>query len=62
MPVASALARLVQDAEGHGAGMQIDAPLTLVRLSVESHEVSSSPSGVFPSLRIPRGMRRLGPQ
>ena len=33
---------LVQDAEVHGAGMQVDATVKLVLLGVESPEVSSS--------------------
>jgi hypothetical protein len=33
---------LVQDAEIHAAGVEIDATLKLVLLGVESHEVSSS--------------------
>jgi hypothetical protein len=28
---------LIQDAEVHGAGMQVDATVILMRLSVESH-------------------------
>jgi hypothetical protein len=55
MPVASALALWVQEAEGHGAGMQVDATITLVRLRGESPEVSSSPEGVVPSPSLPRG-------
>jgi hypothetical protein len=33
---------LVQDAEVHGAGVQVDATVKLVLLGVKSHEVSSS--------------------
>jgi hypothetical protein len=36
------LAVLIQDAEVHGAGVQVDATIKLVLLGVESHEVSSS--------------------
>jgi len=36
------LSVLLQDAEVHGAGMQVDAARKLVRFGVESHEVSSS--------------------
>jgi hypothetical protein len=42
VPVEQDLSRLVQDAEVHGAGRQVDTTIKLVRLGVESHEVSSS--------------------
>ena len=42
LPVHQDLAILVQDAEVHGAGMQVDATVKLVLFGVESHEVSSS--------------------
>jgi hypothetical protein len=42
IPVQHDLARLIQDAEVHGAGGQIDPAVKLVLLGVESHEVSSS--------------------
>jgi hypothetical protein len=51
--VESDLALLVQEAEVHGAGMQVDATIKLVLLSIESHEVSSSPEVVFPSPSSP---------
>ncbi len=42
IPVHKDLSILVQDAEVHGAGMQVDAAVKLVLFGVESHEVSSS--------------------
>jgi hypothetical protein len=44
----------------HGASMQIDAAVKLVRLSVEAPEVSSSPEVAFPSPSLPCGRRRGG--
>jgi hypothetical protein len=61
VPVEKNLSILVYDTEVHGAGMQIDAAVILVRRGVESPEVSSSPEVVFPSLRLPHGRRRRGP-
>ena len=62
VPVHQHLAILVQDAEIPGAGMQIDAAVTLVLLGGESHEVSSS-SLVFSLLPAYHGgMWRRGPQ
>jgi hypothetical protein len=43
VPVEQNLSILVSDTEVHGAGMQIDAAVTLMRLGVEAPEVSSSP-------------------
>jgi hypothetical protein len=48
------LPSLVQDADIHATGMQIDAAVKLVWLGVESHEVSSSLGGYLPSASIPR--------
>ena len=57
------LAILVQDADVHAAGMQIDATVKLVLLGVESHEVSSScESIVYPTPAYHGGMLRRGPQ
>ena len=42
VPVHQNLPSLVQDAEVHGAGVQVDATIKLVLLGVESPEVSSS--------------------
>jgi hypothetical protein len=42
IPVEQNLSVLVQDAEIHGARMQVDATIKLVLFGVESHEVSSS--------------------
>jgi hypothetical protein len=42
VPVDKNLAILVQEAEVHGAGMQIDAAVKLMLFGVEAHEVSSS--------------------
>jgi hypothetical protein len=53
---------LLQETTVHGAGVPVDATITLVRLRVKSPEVSSSPEVVFPSPSIPRGLRRRGPQ
>jgi hypothetical protein len=62
VPVDEARAVLVQDAESHGAGMQVDATGQGVLLGGESHEVSSS--AVVFSLRpaYHGGMWRRGPQ
>jgi hypothetical protein len=43
LPVQQDLAGLVQDAEVHGAGVQVDPAVEVVLLGVEAHEVSSSP-------------------
>jgi len=43
MAVQHDLPVLIQDTAIHGEGVQVDATRKLVRLSVESHEVSSSP-------------------
>jgi hypothetical protein len=42
IPVQHDLTVLIQDAEIHGAGVQVDPAVKLVLLGVESHEVSSS--------------------
>jgi hypothetical protein len=42
MALSQALSILVEEAEVHGPGMQVDATVELVRLGVEAHEVSSS--------------------
>ena len=62
VPVHQNLAILVQDAEVHGAGMQIDAAVKLVLLGVESHEVSSSSLVFSPLPAYHGGMWRRGPQ
>jgi hypothetical protein len=45
---------LIQNAEVHGASVQIDATIKLVLLGVKSHEVSSSSLGCLPNASIPR--------
>src|SRR6266850_6806577 len=47
------LPNLVQDAEVHRAGVQVDATIKFVRLSGESHEVSSASRAFFPRTSIP---------
>jgi hypothetical protein len=42
VPVEQDRSRLVQDAEIHGAGVHVETTITLVRLRIESPEVSSS--------------------
>jgi len=42
VPVDQDFSRLVEDAEVHGAGVQVDPTIKLVRLGVASQEVSSS--------------------
>jgi hypothetical protein len=42
IPVKHDLPILIQDAEVHGASVQVDATIKFVLLGVESHEVSSS--------------------
>jgi hypothetical protein len=54
MPVQQDLAGLVQHAELHGARVQVDPTVPLVRLGVEAPEVASSSSLGFPSPSIPR--------
>jgi hypothetical protein len=47
---------VAQDADVHGAGVQVDTTVKWVLLSVESHEVSSSlVKGSFPTASIPLG-------
>jgi hypothetical protein len=53
IPMQKDLSGLIYDAEGHGPGMQVDATVKLVRLGVESHEVSSSSVGSLPNASIP---------
>ena len=54
---------LVQDAEVHGAGMQVDAAVKLVLLRLESHEVSSFLlSESLPLSAYHGGMLGRGPQ
>src|SRR6266581_2813018 len=63
IPVDKHLSLLVQDAEGHGASMQIDAAVKLVLFRVESHEVSSSLlSDSLPLSAYHGGMLGRGPQ
>jgi hypothetical protein len=47
------LPSLVQDAEVHRTSVQVDATVTLVRLGVESPEVSSSSGGCVPNASSP---------
>jgi hypothetical protein len=56
MTVHENLAALVEDTDVHGTGMQIDAAINLVRLGVESPEVSSSLACLrcLPNASIPR--------
>jgi hypothetical protein len=57
------LAALVEDADVHGPGMQVDAAVKWVLGGVESHEVSSSlESGFCPVSAYHRGMLGRGPQ
>ena len=51
-PMEHDLARLVQDPDVHGPGMQINATIQCVLFGVESPEVSSSLESAFPSLSI----------
>ncbi len=63
VPVHQDLAILVQDAEGHGAGMQSDAAVKWVLLRRESPEVSSSfMRDGFPRSAYHGGLLRRGPQ
>ena len=63
IPVHKDLAILVQDAEVHGTGMQVNATIKCVLFGVESHEVSSSfMSDSLPLSAYHRGMLRRGPQ
>jgi hypothetical protein len=45
IPVEQDLSRLVQDAQIHGPGVQVDATRKLMWLGAESHGVSSSAKG-----------------
>jgi len=63
IPVHEDLSILVQDAEVHGAGMQVNATIKFVLFGGESPEVSSSfASDSFPLSAYHRGMLRRGPQ
>ena len=63
VPRQPALAVLAEATHGHGAGMQVDAPVCLVRWRVKSPEVSSSlVSDSVPLSAYHRGMRGRGPQ
>jgi hypothetical protein len=63
MPVDKHLSLLVQDAEGHGASLQIDAAVQLVWLRRESPEVSSSfLSDSLPLSAYHGGLLGRGPQ
>jgi hypothetical protein len=62
VPMQHDLTVLVEDADVHGPGVQVDATVKLMWLGVESHEVSSSPCKFFPVPAYHRGMRRRGPQ
>jgi hypothetical protein len=53
---------VVQNPDAHGASMPGDAAVKLVRLGVESPEVSSSSGLLFPLPAYHRGMLRRGPQ
>jgi hypothetical protein len=56
IPVQHNLTVLIQDAEVHTAGVQVDATVKGVLVGVESHEVSSSVvSSFFPKASIPLG-------
>jgi hypothetical protein len=61
MPVGEALALVVQEAEGQGAGLPGEATSPRVRRRVEAPEGSASPAVVVPSPSRPRGRRRRGP-
>ena len=54
LPVEKDLPILAQDTDVHGAGVEVDATIKLVRLGVESPEVSSSSVGCVPNASIPR--------
>jgi hypothetical protein len=62
VPVQHDLTVLVEDADIHGPGVQVDATVKLMWLGVEAYEVSSSPGEFFPIPAYHRGMRRRGPQ
>ena len=63
LPVEQDLPVPVQDAEVHGAGVQVDATIKLVLLGVESPEVSSSSWWLFTQRQQSHGgMPRRGPQ
>jgi hypothetical protein len=56
------VAVLVEDADGHGPGVPVDATVKLMWPGVEAPEVSSSPCEFFPVPAYHCGMRRRGPQ
>jgi hypothetical protein len=60
IPVKYDLPVLIQDAEVHGASVQIDATRILVRLGVKSPEVSSSSLGCVPNVSSPTAVCRGG--
>jgi hypothetical protein len=60
MPVAQALSRLVQDAKGHGPGVQVEATIKLVVRGVASHGVSSAAKGRLLTASSPTGVCRGG--
>jgi len=63
VPVHQELTILVQDAEVHGAGMQVDAAVKWVLLRIESHEVASLLlSDSLPLSAYHGGMLGRGPQ
>ena len=63
IPVHKDFPILVQDAEVHGTGMQINAAVELVLLRIEAHEVSSSfMRDSLPLSAYHHGMLRRGPQ
>jgi hypothetical protein len=61
-PVQQELAGWGQHAEGHGARVPVEPPVTGVRRGVEAPEVASASSRGLPSPSIPCGRRRRGPQ
>src|SRR6266498_2728897 len=52
---------VVQDADVHRPGVEIDAAVCLMLCGGKAHEVSSSSALLFPTPSIPGGMRRRGP-
>jgi len=55
MPVEDDFSLLVEKTAVHRPRVRVDATVKLVRLGVESHEVSSSSYGGLPNASIPRG-------
>jgi hypothetical protein len=60
VPVHQHLPNLVQEAEVHGAGVQVDTTVTLVLLGVKSPEVASASGGCVPNASIPRWYAEAG--